>query len=111
MKTSSCKAKGRRLSQSVKDTLLSWAPDLHPDDIVVTPSGVNGPDVMLSPAAKSTYPFAIECKNTEAINVWKAFEQAKSHVTGDLTPLLVFSRNRSDVMVCLRFEDFLKLVR
>jgi len=92
--------------------LLAWAPDqLKPDDVIVTPSGVNGPDLQLSPAAKQVYDWALECKNTEAINVWKSFEQAKSHVKDGETPMLVFSRNRSDILVCLRFEDLLRIHR
>ena len=111
MKISSAKAKGRRLAQAVRDMLLAYAPDIPPQDIAVTPSGVNGPDVTLSARAQETYPYAIECKNCESLNVWKAFEQAKSHQKGSEIPLLIFSKNRSDVMIALRFDDFLRLTR
>ena len=114
MKTSSAKAKGRRACQEVKDLLHKYAPDLKFDDIHVTPSGCTGEDVLLSPVARSLYPFAIEVKNTESINVWKAFQQAQNHSVGrglkDI-PILFFRRNRSNLMVCLEAEEFVKLVR
>ena len=113
MKTSSAKQKGRRLSASVREELLSWAPDLSSEDMVVTPSGVNGPDIYLSPRAKEVYPFAIECKNQERINIWDALKQALGHVKGSTdTPLLAFTKNREkDIYVSLRLKDFLKLIR
>lgn len=111
MKTSSAKSKGRRLVQTLKERLLHWAPDLVSDDMIVTSSGCPGEDLQLSPRARSVYNYSIECKNVEKLNVWEAFEQAKAHVKEDRTPLLVFSRNRSAVMVCLELEDFLKLTR
>jgi hypothetical protein len=113
VKTSSCKAKGRRTCAHVRERLLFWAPDLKDGDIAVTPSGVTGVDVYLSPAAKCVYPFAIECKNQEALNIWSSLKQAQSHVKSesDGTPLLVFTRNREDVFVALKLEDFLRLIR
>lgn len=110
MKTSSAKAKGRRASQEVKDMLLVWDPDLQSDDIVVTGSGDTGEDLKLSPKAREIYPYSIECKNVEKLNVWQALEQAKSH-SSEHTPLLCFRRNRSEMFVALKFEDFLKLTR
>ena len=111
MKTSSAKQKGRRLASKVRESLLQWAPDLNEGDIHVTPSGVTGPDLYLSPLALKTYPFAIECKNQEAINIWASIKQSESHVKTDEIPVLVFSRNHAEVMVCLKLENFLKLVR
>lgn len=112
MKTSSAKAKGRRAAQELKDKLLEYCPDLTTNDIMVTPSGVTGPDLWLSEAARKIYPYAVETKNVEKLNVWQAFEQAKSHVkdTG-LRPLLAFTRNRSEMLVTVRLEDFLWLTR
>lgn len=111
MKPSSAKAKGRIACKEVRDLLLEWAPDLKPDDIRVTSSGATGEDLMLSPAAQAKYPFAIEVKNQERMNIWDAFEQAQVHAEkSGRTPLLAFRRNRSELMVSLRLEDFLKLI-
>lgn len=108
MRTSSCKAKGRRASQEVKDLLLRYS-DLEEADIIVTPSGVTGPDLLLSPLAQGYFPFAIEAKNQEKISIWQAIDQAKGHLKKDHEiPLLFFKRNRSELMVCLRAEDFIR---
>lgn len=111
MKTSSAKAKGRKACKDVQDLLYIHAPHLEPGDIEITSSGATGEDLKLSPAAKRVYPFAIECKNQEKLNIWSAIEQAKTHVKGTEIPVLFFKRNRSDLMVCLSAEDFMKLTR
>jgi len=114
LKTSSAKAKGRRASQETKELLLKYTPFLEDGDIIVTPSGVPGPDLLFSPKALKTWPVAIECKNVEALNVWEAFSQAESHQRHykcPTTPILFFRRNRSELMVCLKADDFMKLVK
>lgn len=113
MRTSSAKAKGRRACQAVKDLLHAYAADLRPGDIEITSSGATGEDLKLSPAAREIYPFAIEVKNQEALNIWAAYAQACEHVAGreGLTPIVFFQRNRSDLMVCLNADDFLKMIR
>ena len=111
MKTSSAKSKGRRCSQELKDLLLKHAPHLENDDIIVTPSGVTGPDVMLSPLAKKFYPITSECKNVEALNIWKALEQSESHAKNtQLEPILFFKRNRTKLYACLDAEQLVKLL-
>lgn len=111
MRTSSAKAKGRRLAARVKEALVMWAlPSLHSDDVIVTSSGETGEDIKLSPKAREIYPFAIECKNQESISIWACLKQAASNA-GNYYPLLVFSRNREDVYVALKLTDFLNLYR
>lgn len=114
MKTSSAKAKGRRCSSETRDILLKHEPLLE-DDILVTPSSVTGPDLVLSPLALSHFPFVIECKNCEKLNIWKALEQAESHAEGHgskgATPLLVFKRNHTEAYVALKFDRFLELMK
>lgn len=111
MKTSSAKAKGRRCSQEVKDLLLASSPDLQEADIVVTPSGVPGVDLHFSSKAQEKYPFVVECKNQEKLQIWSALEQAESHIKNSSTyiPVLFFRRNRSKLYVALEAKDFLKL--
>lgn len=112
MNIRSCKAKGRRLALLVRDALLSWAPDLTADDIFVTTSSVPGEDIKFSPRAREIYPFSVECKNTERLNVWSAIKQAENHaLRSGYTPLVVFSRNRSKEYVVIELEKFLKLTR
>ena len=71
--------------------------------------GEHGLDIQLSAAARKKFPFAVECKNQESLNVWKSLEQAESNCEG-LTPLLVFKRNKSKIYAALEISDFLKLL-
>lgn len=108
MRPSSAKAKGRRLQQWVRDLLLKLAPSLQPDDIRSTSMGASGEDLLLSPAARQVYPFSIECKNVERLNIYDALAQSESNARG-ATPIVVFKRNHSKVYVALEFEEFLRL--
>ena len=110
MKTSSAKAKGRRLQNLLRDKLLATFSTLEEGDIRSTVMGMTGEDVQLSPKAQKIIPYAFECKNQEKLNVWKSFEQAESH-SGDLEtmPALVVARNRQKPLVVLDLEHFLKI--
>lgn len=109
MRPQSAKAKGRRLQQYVRDVLtvhFKWAAG----DCESRSMGAAGTDLMLSPAARRDFGYAIECKNVEALNFFAAMEQAEQHArkTG-LNPLLVVKRNQSMVYVALPLADFLAL--
>lgn len=111
MRTSSCKAKGRRACSEVKDLILKYIPVLSPDDIVITSSGDTGEDLKFSPKARNLLPFTIECKNQEKINIWKSIKQSQSHgqKLGHF-PLLAFKKNNHELMACLTFELFLQIL-
>ncbi|MFK7874085.1 MAG: hypothetical protein AB8C84_13120 [Oligoflexales bacterium] len=84
--------------------------ELEPDDIRVTPSGVTGPDLQLSPKAQKQIPFTIEVKNQERLNIWASLKQAQNHKKDSDNPLLVFTRNRENLYACLLLDDFLSLI-
>lgn len=109
MRSSSRKQKGRRLSQIVADLVMNMV-DGNPGDVTVTPSGVNGPDVQLSPYAKRRFPFAIECKNQEKLAIWQALAQCEDNAKkfGGI-PMLVFGRNRTQPYVCIPLADLPKI--
>ena len=109
MRPRSKKNKGKRAQNEVVELLLQAFNMLEPDDIKSTTMGDHGEDVKLSPAARRKFPFSIEVKNQEKLNIWESFEQAKKNAKHH-TPLLIYKRNRSEMMCTLRFEDFLKLV-
>lgn len=128
MRPQSAKAKGRRLQQWVRDTLLSYASGLQltADDIRSTSMGAQGEDIQLSTAAKKAFPYSIECKNVEKLNIFAALEQAESNANPSvirvdattkslkfehITPMVVFKRNKSSVYVALEFEEFLRLTK
>jgi len=108
MKTSSAKAKGRRLAKRIQQWMLSRTPWLHEDDIRVTPSGVNDEDLQLSPAARFEYPITPECKNQETAKVWDWMKQAEGHSGADkYPPVVFFSRNNAPTYALLKAEDLL----
>ena len=112
MRSSSRKAKGRRACQEAQDAILSVFPSLSPDDVRIASSGANGEDILLSTAAMSEFPFAVEVKNQERISIWKALEQAETHGEKKLaTPLLIFKRNRGKLYAALPLDALLELVR
>lgn len=112
MKTSSAKAKGRRAASGLREALLLAHPALKPDDILITPSCVNGEDLLLSPAAQALLPFAFEVKAQERLNVWDALAQSRSHVRKreHLKPVLAFTRNREDMYITVSLDDFIDLI-
>ncbi len=112
MKTSSAKAKGRRAATETAAILLTYAPDLSPDDVRVVPSGVPGEDLWLSSKARGVYPFAVECKNVEKLNFWQAIRQAEAHAKGtEYLPVVVFRRNNENLRIIVDFDVFIKAWR
>lgn len=111
MRTSSAKAKGRRLCQEVKALFEQYAETLNQDDIIIMPTSVPGSDLRLSLNAKKFFPFDVECKNQEKINIWDSIKQSEVRAKDDEIPLVVFSRNRSDTYVCINVIAFLDLLK
>lgn len=109
MKTSSVKAKGRSLQKHVRDLLYKTFPTLEEGDVESTSMGASGIDIKLSPKARKLFPYSVECKNQESLNVWASFKQAEANVVKGTDPLLVFKRNRTEVYCMLKLDDFLKL--
>ena len=110
MKTQSCKSKGRRLQQAVAADMLRAFPHLEEDDVRSTSMGCGGEDVQLSPAARRVFPYSVECKNTEKLAIWSALEQCKANCSKDVTPLVIFKRNRSPVYATLPWAALLRLI-
>ena len=110
MRTSSAKAKGRRAVQELQALVLRWFPDLTQRDVRVTPSGSTGEDLQLSQAAAEQFPYAVEVKNVERLNIWQSLLQTTRHAARvGLEPLLAFRRNRSELWIAVRAEHFFQL--
>ena len=107
MKTSSAKAKGRRLQQWFRDLLIEKL-DVHPEDIESRSMGAGGEDLIMARAARSKFPYSIECKNQESVNVWNAYEQAKEN-SGDYEPIVVLKRNNTKPLVLIDADYFVRL--
>ena len=78
MKTSSAKQKGRKFQQWVRDQLIE------------------------------KFPYSIECKNQETLNVWKSYEQAESN-SGNYEPVVFIKRNNQKPLVVVDAEYFVRL--
>ena len=109
MKTRSAKNKGKRLQNDVRDLILETFKELEPDDVRSTTMGDSGEDVLLSPAARKLFPFSVECKNQEKLNIWDSLNQAEEN-SGDYDPVLIFKRNRSKTYAVVNVEKFIELI-
>ena len=108
MKPASAKAKARRLQNTVVEMIRN-ATGLTEADVRPAIMGERGADVKLSVAGREAFPYAIEAKNTERLNIWAAIRQAERNADG-LTPLVVIKRNRSKIWAVIEFERLLELM-
>ena len=107
MKTQSAKAKGRRLQQWVRNLLIEEL-EIHPEDIESRSMGAGGEALIMARAAREKFPYSIECKNQESVNVWKSYEQAKEN-SGNYEPLVIIKRNNTKPLVLIDAEYFVSL--
>jgi|TARA_R110000796_G_scaffold75641_1_gene169562 hypothetical protein len=109
MKSRSAKNKGKRLQNSVRDLILEKFNQLEEDDVRSITMGDSGEDILLSPAARKLFPFSVECKNQEKLNIWSSLEQTETNA-GKHTPLLIFKRNRSKTYAVLQLDDLMEML-
>ena len=110
MKPRSAKNKGKRLQNKIRDLILEkFDSKLEQDDVRSITMGDSGEDILLSPAARRLFPFSVECKNQEKLNIWSALEQAEEN-SGDHAPLVIFKRNRTKTYAVLEFDKLLELL-
>ena len=107
MKTQSAKAKGRKLQQWVRDQLIEQL-DVHPEDIESRSMGAGGEDLIMARAARQKFPFSVECKNVEKLNVWEAYKQAEEN-SKDYEPVVVMKKNNHKTLVVIDAEHFVKI--
>jgi hypothetical protein len=102
------KARGRKFQQEVikaiKDKLK-----IDDGDIENRSMGCGGEDIILSNAARQKFPFSVECKNQQKLNIWDSLKQAEAN-SGEHIPLLVFRRNHTEAYACLSLDDLLDLI-
>ena len=110
MKVSSAKNKGRRLQQKIVSDLLRVFPSLAKDDVKSCSMGANGEDIQLSREARQVFPYSIEAKNQERVNIWTAIAQAEANAGDKGKAIVVFKKNNEDARVVLRWEVFLSIL-
>lgn len=114
MKTSSAKAKGRRLQQWVcskisEITGIEWGKDKEIDSREM---GQSGTDVKLYGEAKEMFKFDVEIKNQETWTIPAWIKQAKSNQSQGRDWMLVVSRNYFKVpIVILDADVFFKIYK
>ena len=109
MKTQSRKAKGRRLQQKFMQLLIENL-EIDPEDIESRSMGSSGEDLIMSKAARNKFPFSVECKNQEKLNIWSAWEQANNN-KGIYETLVVIKNNGTAPLVVLDAQVFLDYVK
>ena len=82
---------------------------IHPEDIESRSMGAGGEDLIMARDARRKFPFSVECKNVERLNVWDAYEQAQPN-SGDHEPILFMKKNRKKPLVVVDAEWFIKHV-
>ena len=107
MKTSSAKAKGRNLQKWVVQKLVEHL-SADQEDIESRPMGSQGEDVIMGKQTRQIFPYSIECKNQEKLNVWGAYDQATENCKG-YEPIVVMKKNRRKPLIVIDAEEFLKL--
>ena len=107
MKTQSAKAKGRKLQQWMRDLLIEKL-DVHPEDIESRSMGAGGEDLIMARSARKKFPYSIECKNQEKVNIWEAYEQAEEN-SKNYEPIVVLKRNNTKPLVLIDADYFVNL--
>ena len=107
MKPQSAKAKGRNLQKWVVNQLIETF-DIHPEDIKSCSMGAGGEDVIMARAAREKFPYSVECKNVEKLNVWDAYDQAKANC-GDYEPIVIMKKNGKKPLVVMDAKSFIEL--
>ena len=107
MRPQSAKAKGRRLQQQFRELLIEQL-GIHPEDIENRSMGAGGEDLIMARAAREKFPYSIECKNVEKLNVCEAYKQASEN-SKDYEPIVVMKKNNHKTLIVLDAEKFLKL--
>tara|TARA_R110002020_G_C15901320_1_gene741008 strand:+ start:106 stop:510 length:405 start_codon:yes stop_codon:yes gene_type:complete len=107
VRPSSAKAKGRKLQQWFTNKMVEIL-GLDAEDLESRPMGSQGEDIIMGKQSRNKFPYSIECKNQEAVNLWKAYAQAEENCKG-YEPLVVLKRNRSKPLVLVDAEYFISI--
>ncbi len=111
MKTSSAKAKGRNLQNAVRDLIVAVLPDELKCQARSAIMGETGADVKLVGKARDAFPYAVECKNQERLNLWASWDQTMDNAKKEkLSPALFVKKNRTEILVVLKATDFFDLI-
>lgn len=105
------KAKGKNYQNWVAAKILEAFPVLTERDVLSTTMGDKGVDVKLSQAAVELFPYSVECKAVDRVNLWESWKQARANTGKGLQPALFIKRSHLAPVVVIDAEHFLELVR
>lgn len=115
--TASAKAKGRNLQQWVcrKISELTDIPYEQSDDqcdIHSREMGQAGCDIILRGEARKLFPFSVECKASESLNLKDTVDQARNNAYHGTDWLIVHNKKAvKDTLVIMSWDTFEKLYR
>ena len=107
MKTSSAKAKGRLLQKWFANLLVEEL-KADPEDLESRPMGSQGEDIIMGKQTRQIFPYSVECKNQEKVNIWSAMEQAESNCKS-YEPLVVIKKNGKKPLAVIDAEYFVEM--
>jgi len=70
--------------------------------------GAGGEDLIMARAAREKFPYSVECKNQEKINLWESYNQAQQN-SKNHEPVVILKRNNSKPLILVDAEYFVKL--
>lgn len=100
------KAKGTRLEKRFAQMLREFGLDTNATRMVLS-----GAAFGFETDIRTRLPFAFECKNHEKIKIWEFWDQAEQARKPFKDPVLVFSGNYRPILVTMKAEDWLNLVK
>lgn len=103
------KAKGRTFQKETARKIRETF-NLSDHEAISSAASVPGEDIIFTPYAREQFPFSVECKNQEHIQIWDAIAQSEKNA-GEYVPIVVFKRNNMEPQVVINFDDFLVLVK
>lgn len=110
---SSAKAKGRIFQQDIakRISMLLGIPWGYNEQIAPREMGQSGTDIRLIADAKDRFPWSVECKRVESVNLFAAVKQAKSNQVSGTDWVLFLKRSREDAVAVLDIDVFFDLLR
>jgi hypothetical protein len=78
------------------------------EDLESRPMGSSGEDIIMGKQTRQIFPYSVECKNQEKVNIWSAMEQAESNCKS-YEPLVVIKKNGKKPLAVIDAEYFVEL--
>ena len=72
--------------------------------------GAGGEDLIMARDARQKFPYSVECKNQEKLNVWDAYAQAAAN-SGDHQPIVFIKKNGKKPLAVIDAEYFIRKIR